>query len=919
MKFYLACIFFIVSMSSSLWGQNLLPPIYNYKIFEYNAASQNWGVAVNKNGELFVANNKGLLYYNGEEWILNKLPNNTIVRSVVSIGNKIYTGSYEEFGYWIKNDIGLFEYTSLTYLIENYEFTNEEFWQIIPYGNAIIFRSFSTIYHYENDKITVWDTDLVITNITIHNNEVLVSAGNIGLFKFQNEKLVPVNDNALLTNKAVIDVIPYQDGLLVGTKLHGCFLLKNGEFSVWNEEINDLLRQYQLNKMLTLDSGEIAFGTIKNGIYLYDQKTRKPKNLNRETGLQNNTVLSMTQFEEQLWVGLDNGLDRIRINTPLSYYTDHSGTLGTVYDMAINDNVLYLGSNTGIYFFDKNTLRFVEGSQGHVWDLETMDGDLLAGHNTGTFKVNGNILEKVSPIAGGYQWVRVPEQQNTFLQGTYTGIAKYTRDDPKSWKVDRIGKVSFPVKQLCFEDDYTLWGAHPYKGLFRFKLNKNYDEIVDTQEFGPDVIPNDYNIKLYNIKNQIVVQSEGTWYKYDPILKKIEIFKEFASYNFEELISTNGDFFWFIGNEGDKEISYTDLKDNTIFISEPNLQERLVPDAKNIFALNDSIYYLTLNDGFARINLSHLNKTLEGFSLPTPTLQYFKDKAKSYNIKSEHIEIPFGSSQDIVLQVAAPSLIQPRYYYELAGPKTQSSHLDKGALTFQNLPHGDYRLLIFTVGMNNKQSLPKLINFEIAPPWYLSKVSLVVYLLAFIGVILWVRLYNRRKLERRHNKLKQQLERVQVEHMANLEKEKLAKEIRLKQKELASTTMNMAKKNQLILELKNILLMNKDKFGSQQRYRSFMRKLEGSINEDRDWKNFELNFKELHDDFFENLLQQFPNLTPKDLKLCAYLKMNLSSKEIAPLMAITIRGVEIHRYRLRKKLAIDSSQNLSNFLIKFKK
>ena len=331
MKFYLACIFFIVSMSSSLWGQNLLPPIYNYKIFEYNAASQNWGVAVNKNGELFVANNKGLLYYNGEEWILNKLPNNTIVRSVVSIGNKIYTGSYEEFGYWTKNDIGLFEYTSLTYLIENYEFTNEEFWQIIPYGNAIIFRSFSTIYHYENDKITVWDTDLVITNITIHNNEVLVSAGNIGLFKFQNEKLVPVNDNALLTNKAVIDVIPYQDGLLVGTKLHGCFLLKNGEFSVWNEEINDLLRQYQLNKMLTLDSGEIAFGTIKNGIYLYDQKTRKPKNLNRETGLQNNTVLSMTQFEEQLWVGLDNGLDRIRINTPLSYYTDHSGTLGTVY------------------------------------------------------------------------------------------------------------------------------------------------------------------------------------------------------------------------------------------------------------------------------------------------------------------------------------------------------------------------------------------------------------------------------------------------------------------------------------------------------------------------------------------------------------------------------------------------------------
>ncbi|WP_339714382.1 Two component regulator three Y domain-containing protein [uncultured Kriegella sp.] len=918
MKFYLGCIFFFVSVTSSLWGQDLLPPIYNHKIFEYNAASQNWGVTVNQNGELFVANSQGLLYYNGEEWILNRLPNNTIVRSVVSIGNKIYTGSYEEFGYWTKNQVGLFEYTSLTHLIEDHEFTNEEFWQIVPFGDAIIFRSFSTIYHYKNNRITVWDTDQVITNVTIHNNEVLVSASNIGLFRFQNEKLVPVNDNALLTNKAVIDVIPFQDGLLVGTKLHGCFLLKDGKFTVWDEEINNVLRQYQLNKMLPLDSGEIAFGTIKNGIYLYHQKNKKTKNLNRETGLQNNTVLSMTQFKEQLWVGLDNGLDRIRINTPLSYFTDHSGALGTVYDMAINDSVLYLGSNTGIYFFENNALRFVEGSQGHVWDLETMDGDLLAGHNTGTFKVRGDVLEKISPIAGGYQWVRVPEQQNTFLQGTYTGIAKYTRDSNTSWRVDRIKKISFPVKQLCFEDDYVLWGAHPYKGLFRFKLNETYDEIIETQEFGPDVIPNDYNIKLYNIKNQIVVQSEGTWYKYDPILKKIAIFKEFEPYNFEELISHNGDFFWFNDNEGDKEISFTDLKDNTIFISEPNLQERLVPDAKNIFALNDSIYYLTLSDGFARINLSQLNETLDRFSLPTPTLQYFKDKEHSYDINVEHIEIPFGRSQDIVLQIAAPSLIRPRYYYELSGAKTQSSYLDKGAITFQNLPHGDYLLSIFTVGMNNKKSSPKLVSFEITPPWYLSKVSLVVYFLAFVGLILLVRLYNRRKLERRHNKLKQQLERERAEHIANLEKEKLAKEIRLKQKELASTTMNMAKKNQLILELKNILLMNKDKFGSQQRYRSFMKKLEGSINEDKDWKNFELNFKELHDDFFENLLSQFPNLTPKDLKLCAYLKMNLSSKEIAPLMAITIRGVEIHRYRLRKKLGIDSSQNLSNFLIKFK-
>tara|TARA_B100000945_G_scaffold308632_1_gene298557 strand:- start:663 stop:1211 length:549 start_codon:yes stop_codon:yes gene_type:complete len=181
-----------------------------------------------------------------------------------------------------------------------------------------------------------------------------------------------------------------------------------------------------------------------------------------------------------------------------------------------------------------------------------------------------------------------------------------------------------------------------------------------------------------------------------------------------------------------------------------------------------------------------------------------------------------------------------------------------------------------------------------------------------------VRWYNRRKLKRKHEALKVKLQHEQDERVAQLEKEKLEKEIKGKQNELARTTMSVAKKNELILELKDLMVLNKDAFSNKQRYRSLTKKLDSSINEDEDWKQFEVNFKELHNDFFENLLRQYPRLTPKDLKLCAYLKMNLSTKEIAPLMAITVRGVEIHRYRLRKKLGIDSSQNLSNFLIKFK-
>ena len=687
--------------------------------------------------------------------------------------------------------------------------------------------------------------------------------------------------------------------------------------SPWNNKLNELLKKYQLNKIQTLDNGKIAFGTIKNGVYLYNEKTEQIKNLNRETGLQNNTVLAMAEFKDQLWVGLDNGLDRLHIDTPINYYFDHTGTVGTVYDMAFYEGALYLGSNTGIYYFEDNTLNFIEGSQGHVWDLLIMDGDLLAGHNTGTFKVNGHSLEKISTAAGGYQGVSIPEENNSFLQGTYTGILKYTKTINGEWLGERIKGVNFPVKQLCFENQNTLWGAHPYKGLFRFDLNQNFDEVSTIHEYGPEAISNDYNIKLFNIKNQIVIQSDGIWYKYNPILDEISPFDEFTPYNGEELIATNGDYFWFVNNSGDKQISYTDLKGSTLIIAEPNLKEKLVPDAENILKLNDSIYYLTLSDGFAGINLSELNKESDQFSIPTPSLKYFKDEKRLYDITSQLGTIPYGSSQEIAIQVAAPSLIQPKYYYELVGSKSQSAYTNEGSILLSNLPHGSYDLKVATVGMNNEKSDPKTISFEIAPPWHLSKMSLVAYFLAFLATVFLIRWYNRRKLKRKHEALKIKMQHEQEERLALLEKEKLEKEIKQKQKELARTTMSVAKKNELILELKDMLVMNKEAFTNRQRYRSLTKKLDSSINKDEDWKNFEVNFKELHEDFFENLLKQFPKLTPKDLKLCAYLKMNLSSKEIAPLMGISIRGVEIHRYRLRKKLHIDSSQNLSNFLIKF--
>ena len=903
-----------------LTGQSLLPPVDNYESFQYKAASKNWGLAANEAGELFVANNSGLLHFNGEQWRLYKLPNNTVIRSVSYIDGKVYTGSYEEFGYWTADEMGELEYTSLTHLIKGHVFTSEEFWEILPFGDQIAFRSFSALYLYSGDTVEVINPPMVISDIIVYNGDLIIAGAASGLFRLEKDTVLPLPNQELLKEQTISDMIIYRNGLLIGTNLGGCFLWQDDSIRPWTHPLNEELKQQQLNKMLRLTNGDMVFGTIKNGIYLYDASLGQVKSINKVAGLQNNTVLALLKYDNQLWVAEDNGIDRIQLNNPFTYFTDNSGTLGTLYDLEIYEGRTYLGSNTGIYFLEDGSLQFVEGSQGHVWDLEVLEGDLLCGHNTGTFIVKDGQLQRITGFSGGYNMVKIPETASTYLQGTYNGLVKYRKDDSGTWQVQPVQgqELGFPIKYHCFEDENTLWVAHAYKGLYRVKLDSSYEKVLEIQQINGDELPNIYNIKLYKIRNQLVLLSDNTWYKYDPILGKIVLFEEFQAYNGMDLIHHENGYYWFISNEMSKEVICTDLQEENLILDEEILVRRLASEAQNIIKQNDSIYYFTLTNGFARLNLPQFKNTMSKFELPVPNIQGFRDADGRRSLHLEVVNVPYKDSRELTIEISAASLLNPRYYYELEGPIRQANITDIGILDFQNLPYGSYELRVATIGADNTRSGLNQIAFRIRPPWFLSLPSLIVYALLMITAIFFIRWYNRQKLRRKQLNIKRQMHKDHQKRLAQLEKEELAREIKRKQNELTGSTMQVAKKNELILELKGLLQMNREKFTNQQRYRAFMRKLNNSINDSQDWKRFEVNFSELHEDFFEILLQKYPRLTPKDLKLCAYLKMNLSTKEIAPLMGISVRGVEIHRYRLRKKLHLDGSQNISNFLITLK-
>ena len=151
-----------------------------------------------------------------------------------------------------------------------------------------------------------------------------------------------------------------------------------------------------------------------------------------------------------------------------------------------------------------------------------------------------------------------------------------------------------------------------------------------------------------------------------------------------------------------------------------------------------------------------------------------------------------------------------------------------------------------------------------------------------------------------------------------LENEKLQSEIAAKSNELANSTMAIIKKNEVLIAVKDELSRlkkQKDNGLPSGAFKKLNRVIDSNISNDDDWRIFEQSFNRAHEDFFRELKSRHADLTPNDLRLCAYLKMNISSKEIAPLLNISVRGVEIRRYRLRKKLNLEHDDNLVEYMM----
>lgn len=907
------CLIFFLCWTAffTSWSQEL-PYLKNYAPSDYKAARQNWSICQDAENTMFIGNDQGLLRFDGGNWKLYSLPEGKSIRSVFHKDGKIYSGAYGEFGYWEEDKQGGMVYTSLNHLIKDKGFFQEEIWHITEHDNKVYFQSFAMLFVYDGAKITRLPTPGNIMFLNVLDHDLILPVIGMGLFKWSTEGWILLQGTEVLGKHTVSGIFQRDKQMYIATIEGGVFVWHENKLTSWHHPINRTLTKAQVNKALKIRNNLWCFATINEGVLLLDAESGEVVELNTVSGLQNNTVLSLCADKAQgLWMGLDKGVSYFSLSKDIVYYDGKKDRLGTIYTAEISGKYKYLGTNQGLYrclltdFGEKGKVQkytAVQQIKGQVWHLLKVEGGIICAHNAGSDLITD---KEVKPLFRGTgSWFTTPVRGDslTLIQGSYSGALIYKFD--KEWKFShRIENLGGAIDRISADDKTHYWLTGPGGELRRIVLNDQLTKVLSNKVYnGAGKLNRSRKMEMVRMGSEFFVQLKDSLFRYDPRKDNFEFQRKMAG----RIVGPFGHQYFEIYRDS---VVLVENNSKKSLLIRPTPEKNVISQwsDKQWLVLQEEGYVLIKNDFFKR------SQSIKNHQLAIDFLQ--SESGTIYDIIDGRVQIPYND-KTFKIFFHEPIYSTDLYYaYELSGRDFIKGAWEQNSeLHFFNLNYGKYLLTIFSSSGNSQT-----VSLEVLPPWYWSVGMKITYALlaCMMGFGFWF--YYTQSLKRSRLKLEKENERLLREHKIALDNQKLVEENRMKSQELANSTMQLIKKNELLVEIKDELveLRKSDEGLTQKEFQKMMRHINENITSEHDNKLFEANFHEIHEVFFKKLLIKYPNLTSQDLKLAAYLKMNLTTKEIAPLFNITVRGLENKRYRLRNKLGLSPETNLSEFFIGF--
>ena len=487
------------------------------------------------------------------------------------------------------------------------------------------------------------------------------------------------------------------------------------------------------------------------------------------------------------------------------------------------------------------------------------------------------------------------------------------------------------------------------KGVYRLKINATADSIADIRLYDDKQgLAGKQNNTIHRIGNNMIFSAENGFFMYDPqtegLLPHKELNNLFGKHpgNTLRLHVNPGNNIWAISP---KYIA-TAISDpaghyNLDTASFRPLLNKLIIGFEHLNFIDERLIILSTEDGFLWIDTYKSMPKLDkkAFYIKhiysvnnNDSLLYDKNTGNqplriSHKLNSLRFECAWPEYREG--NAIRYSFMLENYDEQFSAPQTSNVY------QYQQLRQGVYTLHVKAYNTYDSTEAQTSFTFEILAPWYSSAPAIFAYTLLLILLIYLLIRFIKAKSQKAAYEIRiqkeRELEEQQKRHLAEsqekereivtLKNQQLEHDLRHKSQELSHTTANIMRKNEILIDLIASLHKIDDNVNAQmptekisKQIRHLQKQIQENIEHDNDWHRFEENFDVVYENFLGRLSKSFPQLNITDRRLCAYLKMGLSSKEIAPLLNMSVRSVEMTRYRLRKKMGLERDTNLTVFL-----
>ena len=442
-----------------------LPDVRNYKRNEYKGGTQNWNIDQDKNGNLYFANNNGLLQFDGSSWRKYPLPNLTSVRCLkIDNSGKIFVGGYNEFGYFQPDNKGKLQYTSLSKKVDKNKIKIIDFiWKIHSIDNQTVFQSFARAYIFKKGKLSILKAPKRFQFSFVVNNKLYFQDEEKGILEYKNGKLYSLPNTTSLNNTEIWAMYSIgKNKILIITLEKGLFIYENNTLTQWNTEANNFVKRNNSLGGVLIDNKFIVLNSVLDGIAICDFDGKIIQHINRKKGMQNNTVLtSFIDNKNNLWLGLDNGITFVNESSPFTYF-GFSYDISTVYASVVHQGNLYVATNQGVFYhawnnsFKEDVFKLVEGTTAQSWNVQVIDNELICANNRGALIIKGGSVTNIIDSKGYFGFKRIPSHPGFYVGSNYDGFAIFQKTANGLIFKNQVG--GFDKSSNSFELDQSyLW------------------------------------------------------------------------------------------------------------------------------------------------------------------------------------------------------------------------------------------------------------------------------------------------------------------------------------------------------------------------------------------------------------------------------------------------------------------------------